>query len=112
LPLYRMLAATLDGLRERAKAYINEVPGAAACESDAYVGGGALPQARIPSIAIAIPSEKPQALAAALRTGDPAIVARIESGRVLLDLRTVAPEEDRIVISSLIVKGVFSIEPG
>ena len=111
LPLYRMLAATLDDLRERAKAYISDVPGAAACESDAYLGGGTLPAARIPSIAIAIQAERPQALAAKLRAGDPAIVARIEGGRVLLDLRTVAPEEDQPVISSLIEKMVFSIGP-
>jgi L-seryl-tRNA(Ser) seleniumtransferase len=109
LPLYRMLAATLDDLRERAKAYISEVAGASACESDAYIGGGALPQARIPSIAIAIQTERPQDLAVTLRAGDPAIVARIESGRVLLDLRTIAPEEDQLVISSLIEKTVFSI---
>jgi hypothetical protein len=43
--------------------------------------------------------------------GDPPIVARIESGRVLLDLRAIAPEEDQLVISSLIEKVVFSIQP-
>jgi L-seryl-tRNA(Ser) seleniumtransferase len=110
LPLYRMLAATLDDLRERAEAYLSTVAGVSADESDAYIGGGALPQARIPSIAIAIRSDRPQDLAARLRAGDPAIVARIESGRVLLDLRTIAPEEDSLVISSLIEKAAFSIE--
>jgi L-seryl-tRNA(Ser) seleniumtransferase len=111
LPLYRMLAATLQDLRERAGVYVGEVPSASAGASEAYIGGGALPKARIPSIAIAIQSEKPQGLAAQLRRGDPAIVARIEGGRVLLDLRTIAPEEDQLVISRLIEKTVFSIAP-
>ncbi|MGP8100488.1 MAG: L-seryl-tRNA(Sec) selenium transferase [Candidatus Cybelea sp.] len=111
LPIYRMLAATLDELRERAKAYVSEVPGALATQSDAYLGGGALPRARIPSIAVAIVTEKPHGLTKRLRMGDPPIVARIESGRVLLDLRTIAPEEDQLVISSLIEKAVFSIGP-
>lgn len=101
LPIYRMLAATLDDLRERAKAYVNALPDASASESDAYVGGGALPQARIASIAIALRCENPERLAAKLRSGDPAIVARIESGRVLLDLRTVAPEQDGAAIARL-----------
>jgi L-seryl-tRNA(Ser) seleniumtransferase len=102
LPLYRKLAATLDELSERAKAYLKALPGASSGESDAYVGGGALPQASIASIAIAIPSEQPQRLAARLRGGEPAIVTRVERGRVLLDLRTIAPEEDRLVIAGLL----------
>ena len=111
LPIYRMLAATLHDLSERAKAYVSAVPGALAGESDAYIGGGALPRARIPSIAVAIRRERPQDLTAELRRGNPPIIARIESGRVLLDLRTVAPEEDQLVIASRIEKGAFSIGP-
>jgi L-seryl-tRNA(Ser) seleniumtransferase len=111
LPVYRMLAATLPDLRKRAKAYVSEVRGALASESDAYLGGGALPRARIPSIAVAIRTESPQDLTASLRMGHPPIIARIESGRVLLDLRTIAPEEDQLVISTLIEKAVFSIDP-
>ena len=102
LPLYRQLAATLDELSERAEAYVKALPVASAGESVAYIGGGALPQASIASIAIAVPSERPQRLAARLRAGDPAIVARIERGRLLLDLRTIAPEEDHLVIASLL----------
>jgi L-seryl-tRNA(Ser) seleniumtransferase len=102
LPLYRKLAATLDELSERAKAYVRALPGASASESLAYIGGGALPQASIASIAIAVPSERPQRLAARLRAGEPAIVSRIERGRLLLDLRTIAPEEDQLVIASLL----------
>jgi L-seryl-tRNA(Ser) seleniumtransferase len=102
LPLYRKLAATLDELSERAKAYVGALPGASAGESVAYLGGGALPQASIASIAIAVPSERPQQLAARLRAGEPPIVTRIERGRLLLDLRTIAPEEDQLVIASLL----------
>jgi L-seryl-tRNA(Ser) seleniumtransferase len=105
LPLYRQLATTLDELRERAKAYEEALPGASAGESVAYLGGGALPQASIASIAIAVTSERPERLAARLRMGEPAIVTRIERGRLLLDLRTIAPEEDHLVIASLRTRG-------
>jgi L-seryl-tRNA(Ser) seleniumtransferase len=101
IPIYRMLAANLKELRLRAEAYLIAIPGAIAVESDAYVGGGALPQARAPSIAVAIAVEKPDPLAARLRGGKPPIVARIEDDRVLLDLRTIAPEDDDGVIAAV-----------
>lgn len=101
IPVYRMLAASLDELRIRAQAYLTAIPGATAIESDAYVGGGALPQARIASIAVALSTEKSDSLAARLRRNDPPIVARIEDRRLLLDLRTVAPCEDEAVLSAV-----------
>jgi L-seryl-tRNA(Ser) seleniumtransferase len=101
IPLYRMLATTLDALRERAKAYLQAVPGAQAVETQAYVGGGALPQAGIASLAISLAAAHPNALAAGLRRQQPAIVARIEAGRLLFDLRTIAAEEDDDVIAAI-----------
>jgi len=101
IPLYRMLAATPDELRERAKPYLAAMPGSSVVDSDAYVGGGALPQARVPSVAVALPASHPDRLAAKLRGENPAIVARIEDGRLLFDLRTIAPEEDDSVIASV-----------
>jgi L-seryl-tRNA(Ser) seleniumtransferase len=101
IPVYRMLATTLEELRRRCAAYVNAIPGAVAVESDAYVGGGALPQTRVPSIAIAVPTQNADALAVKLRTESPPIVGRIDEGRVMLDLRTIAPDDDRIVIAAL-----------
>lgn len=103
IPIYRMLAATLDELRARAQAYIAAVSNSKIIESEAYVGGGALPQAAVASIAVAIATPAPDALAADLRRGNPPIVARIDEARVLLDLRAIAPEEDKIVIERLTV---------
>ncbi len=101
LPVYRMLSATLAELRRRAGAYLAAVPQAAIVESDAFIGGGALPQQRVASLAVAIAVAGPAALAARLRSGSPPVVARIEDDRVLLDLRTIAPEEDEIAIAAL-----------
>jgi L-seryl-tRNA(Ser) seleniumtransferase len=101
IPVYRMLSASLEELRRRAAAYRVAIPGAEAIESAAYVGGGALPQTYVPSVAVAISVEKPGVLAARLRSGKPGIVARIDEGRVLLDLRTIAPSEDSAVIAAL-----------
>ena len=101
IPFFRMLAATCDDLRARASRIAAVAPGATVVELDGRVGGGSLPQARIPSVGLALTSAQPDVLAAHLRRGTPAIVARIEQGRVLLDLRTVAPEQDDAIATAL-----------
>lgn len=101
IPVYRMLAATLDQLRERARGYLAAIPQTAIVESSGYLGGGALPGHEIASIAVAVETGDADGLAADLRYGDPPIVARIEDGRMLLDLRTIAPDEDEVVIAAV-----------
>jgi L-seryl-tRNA(Ser) seleniumtransferase len=101
IPIYRMLATTLDELRARGERYLAAVAGSELVETGGYAGGGALPEARVPSLAIALNAARPDEFAARLRCGDPAIVARVEAGRVLLDLRTIAPEEDDLVITAI-----------
>jgi L-seryl-tRNA(Ser) seleniumtransferase len=98
LPIYRMMAATLDELRARSRAYLNAIPGTDVVESDAYAGGGALAQERIASLAVAVATDELARRAAALRAQAPPIVARIDDGRLLLDLRTILPEQDALVI--------------
>lgn len=101
IPIYGMLAATTEQLRARARQYAAAVDGCNVVESDAYLGGGTLPRARLASIAIALWTDAADALAARLRAATPPIVARISDGRVLLDLRTIAPEQDDAVIRAI-----------
>jgi L-seryl-tRNA(Ser) seleniumtransferase len=70
-------------------------------ELASVVGGGALPGVELPSAGLAITGDDPDALAARLRHGDPPVIARIADGRVLLDLRTVAPDEDAELVAAL-----------
>jgi L-seryl-tRNA(Ser) seleniumtransferase len=69
-------------------------------ESDASVGGGAFPTARIPSIALSI-GGRADAIEAHLRGGDPPLVGRVADGRVLIDLRAIFPAEDEQVVAAL-----------
>jgi L-seryl-tRNA(Ser) seleniumtransferase len=63
---------------------------AEAMASAAAVGGGGAPGVVLDSAAVALP----EAFAAALRLGEPAVLGRVERGRCLLDLRAVAPADD------------------
>jgi L-seryl-tRNA(Ser) seleniumtransferase len=101
IPIYRMLTTPFAQLRRRAEAYVAALSNVSAVESVAYAGGGAIPQERIESLAVAVATPRPDLLAAGLRCGEPAIVGRVEDGRLLLDLRTIAPEEDEAVIGAL-----------
>ena len=70
----------------------------------ATVGGGSLPGETLPSWALVLSpadGEGVDTLARRLRLGDPGIFGRIDQDRLLLDLRTVLPEEDEILLRSL-----------
>ena len=58
------------------------------------VGGGSLPGETLPSWGLSLGGRSADALLARLRRGTPAVVARIEDGRVLVDVRTVDPLDD------------------
>ena len=72
-------------------------------DGESLVGGGSAPSAFLPTTLIAITHQKLSAdeLASRLRASDPPIIARVDQGRVLLDLRTVFPEQDRQVLDAL-----------
>ena len=63
----------------------------------AAVGGGGAPDVQLPSAAVSLP----ESYAAALRAGSPPVVGRLEAGRCLLDLRTVAPEDDELLVAAV-----------
>jgi L-seryl-tRNA(Ser) seleniumtransferase len=72
-------------------------------DGESVVGGGAAPSAVLPTRLLAITCEAMSAdeLSSLLRGFDPPIIARVEEGRVLLDLRTVFPEQDEAVAEAL-----------
>jgi L-seryl-tRNA(Ser) seleniumtransferase len=73
--------------------------GAEIVGADAYVGGGAAPEAPIPGEALALPATAD--LAGRLRSGDPAVVGYVRDGKLILDLRTVDPGADAELIASV-----------
>ncbi|HOX08232.1 MAG TPA: L-seryl-tRNA(Sec) selenium transferase [Planctomycetota bacterium] len=100
LPLYRMMARPMDELRAQADGLAAALAGlpavaAEAVEETAYLGSGSLPDQGLPTLALALRPEglSAGALAVRLRTGLPSVFGRIRDGRLLLDMRTVFPEE-------------------
>jgi len=102
LPVLAMLTAPPEVLRARAER-LAAATGGAVVEATARVGGGALPLLELPGPAVALDPGPAgaDALAAALRAGDPAVLARIAEGRVLLDPRTLAEDEVDLVAEAV-----------
>jgi len=100
IPVLAMLGAPVDALdrrAERLRAGLADVPGleAAVEAGTGFAGGGALPEAVIPTriVALRCPSASVGDLARRLRRHRPAVVGRVKDGRLLFDLRTVADDE-------------------
>jgi L-seryl-tRNA(Ser) seleniumtransferase len=101
IPVWRMIATPVDVLQARADALAARVPGAAAVPLTATLGGGSLPGETLPSFGLALAARSADRLLAALREGTPAVVGRIEDGRVVLDLRAVDPASDDALAAAL-----------
>ncbi len=95
-----MLGTSVASLRTRAEALAAPLDGVSIVEIDASVGGGAFPNARIPSIALALGGDV-KAIEARLRLGDPAVIGRIAERKLLIDLRAVVPGEDELLGGAL-----------
>ena len=65
------------------------------------IGGGSLPGETLPTTLLALESAQPSDWARSLRGGQPRVVARVEAGRLVIDLRTVLPEQDGQLLSAL-----------
>ncbi|HVX39679.1 MAG TPA: L-seryl-tRNA(Sec) selenium transferase [Gemmatimonadaceae bacterium] len=102
IPVLAQLTADPAALRARATWMVEQLGDSRARvdESDASVGGGAFPTARIPSIALSIGGNATE-LERRLREGEPTVVARVREGRVLLDLRTIFPRDDEVVVAAV-----------
>jgi len=93
IPVLRMLTESMDSIRNRA-----ERLGGQLIEGDSEVGGGSFPGAKLRTWLAGFPDER---LAERLRANDPPIIARVAGSRVLLDARTIFPEQVDTVVSAL-----------
>jgi L-seryl-tRNA(Ser) seleniumtransferase len=99
IPLWRMAATPVGVLRERAEALASGVAGAKVVDTEAVAGGGSLPGLTIPSCGVSVEVSDADAALAALRSAG--IVARVDAGAVVCDLRTVSPSDDARLTAAL-----------
>ncbi len=93
IPVLRMLTEDLTTIQARAQALGGEL-----IEGDSEVGGGSFPGAKLKTWLAGFPDQR---LAEKLRANDPPIIARVAGSRVLLDARTIFPEQVDTVVAAL-----------
>lgn len=111
LPLWRMASTGVEELQERAGSLVTELAPrlgkgfkAEAVALRAVAGGGSLPGAELGSYGVWIDhGERSSAeLQRSLRYCEPPVIARVEDDRLLLDLRTVDPAQDSVLLAQLV----------
>lgn len=104
-PVDRMLSADHETLRARAAEIVGSIlmlgGSAFVMDVDARVGGGAMAEVPLASVAVAVEVDDADAAADALRRGSPAVLVRIHRDQLLADVRTVFPDEDSALAARL-----------
>jgi L-seryl-tRNA(Ser) seleniumtransferase len=106
IPVLKMLSEPLADVQARANALAAQLDGRVntlVIPSDAYVGGGSLPQQGLKSFAVSIahPDVTAETLADALRRASVPVVGRIHQDQILLDMRTVTDAELPLIVDAI-----------
>ena len=103
IPALRMILTGAAAIRERAERLLERLPARRAelAPGRSVIGGGSTPEQWLETWLIAVRCEKPAELERRLRQGDPPVIARIENDRLVVDLRTVFPEQEAAMAAAL-----------
>jgi L-seryl-tRNA(Ser) seleniumtransferase len=105
IPFWAMASASVDSVRTRAESVLHALGpahcdrlGAHVVDSAAVPGAGSTPGATVPSAAVVIDGDR----CAQLRGRRIPVIARREGNHTILDMRSVAPTDDRVIVDSLV----------
>jgi L-seryl-tRNA(Ser) seleniumtransferase len=101
IPIWRMISMSVDTIRQRAQSWVDKLGVGEVIESHSTVGGGSLPDEVLPTIVFALSVHSPNSILDRLRTYQPPIIARLEADKVIFDPRTIMPEQENVLLSSI-----------
>src|SRR5260221_262573 len=107
IPTLKMMRMTMQEIGKRAESLAAQVQSPRLnieiIDGESVIGGGAAPSSVLPTrlLAVSCAGLSADELATRLRASDPPIIARVEQGRVLLDLRTVFADQDEALKTAL-----------
>ncbi|HLZ40469.1 MAG TPA: L-seryl-tRNA(Sec) selenium transferase [Candidatus Sulfotelmatobacter sp.] len=107
IPALKMMRLSKEEIGSRAEALAKRLPSgkikAEVIDGESVIGGGAAPSSVLPTrlLALTCADLSVDELAVRLRQSDPPIIARIDEGRLVLDLRTVFPDQDSLIVAAL-----------
>jgi len=101
IPIWRMIAATPEQNKARAESWAKELGQGEVAAGESTIGGGSLPSESLPTFLLSLAVKSPDKFMEKLRHQQPSIIARTENDRVLLDPRTVLPEQEGALLVGL-----------
>jgi L-seryl-tRNA(Ser) seleniumtransferase len=97
IPFWSMVAAPLATLKERANAVASAAGRGTVQEVSSLVGAGSAPSAKLRSFALVLEGDH----AVELRRNSPPVIARVDQNKTYCDLRSVAPDDDTVIVAAL-----------
>jgi L-seryl-tRNA(Ser) seleniumtransferase len=101
IPVWRMISQSTRQVKARAKSWAAKLGQGEVLVSESTVGGGSLPGESLPTWVLALTVNGSDTFLKKLRREQPPIIARTENDRILLDPRTVLPEQDETLVVNL-----------
>ena len=101
IPIWKMMSLTLKQVKGRAEAWKNELGQGNVVEGESTVGGGSLPGESFKTYLLSLEVKSPDKFLKKLRQQHPPIIARTENNKILLDPRTVLPEQEGALLVGL-----------
>jgi L-seryl-tRNA(Ser) seleniumtransferase len=101
IPVWQMIAAPIEEIHGRALRWAEKLGGGEVVPGRSTVGGGSLPEETLTTWLLAIPADQPDSFVGQLREANPPVIARIEDDQVMIDPRTVLPEQEQDLLRIL-----------
>jgi len=101
IPIWQMISAASGLIHARAHHWQTALGAGDLVDGKSTVGGGSLPEETLPTTLLSLEWRHPNQLLTRLRCTEPPVIARVEADRVVLDPRTVLPDQDEMLIRCL-----------
>jgi L-seryl-tRNA(Ser) seleniumtransferase len=101
IPIWRIISIPLNELQRRVQNWVSLLGEGEMIPGQSTVGGGSLPEETLPTFLLSLSTRSPENFLSHLRSNQIPVIARIKDNKVILDPRTVLPEQDQILITSI-----------
>jgi len=105
IPIWQMISAAPETLKQRVEGWIAALGFGRCIPGESTIGGGSLPEETMPGWVLALAVRHPDRAARELREASPPVISRIAQDQLLIDPRTVLPEQEADLLSALKILG-------